>query len=355
MTSIRSELGFHRLGGPALVRKAGPLALTGPLLLAGCGAVVSVGALAAAAILTGLFLGSLQASLNATARSYALADSGPVQFNFGQPQQSQPILLNFTGRLPAFHIVFIDIDDKSLVRSQSSAAIEYETDVQLDFSSNPPAISGTVRERGGDQQFDILELYPNLSVAIGPLERDVYGRWNIALQFTGDASNGTQLDYRITMRADLSQDGRGLTGHVTVRRVIRVDGVETDVIEGNGMVDAEKMGDDPAPDRPDDSDAGDNPDDGGDAGAGEPPDPMDDNEPPTDIAPSACFPGLDVLAADAIDLFVANGGPDSLDRNGDGTVLAEEVEETLNPVLAPFGLIVPDAAAACVAELLAGR
>ena len=375
-----------RSPGTLLRRLFLPTGLGGcSLWLSGCVVLGGVAAGAAAALLTGVFLGSIQASFAATARSYAFTDVGHVQMAFNSPNRHTTNLVRFNGRLPGFHFVIVTNRDKA-VRAAAEDEVVFETDVAIDFASSPPTISGTIREEGGSQRFAIEELYPNVTVTQDVGRADDEGRREVTVTIVGRGPDGEELEYTLVLRAHLTSSGNFLDGPVEVTRDFSAPGVEPLAIEGSGELDTRK---DPTMDVDDldvgpendnaDQQTNENSDENVNAGeddaenvnadegvddengnlngddevpdendnAGE----DDDAEPEETTPPSSCIPGLPAALSGAVDMFIESGGKDELDLDGDGTVTAEEVQEAVNPLIAPFFSVSPDAAA-CIAELL---
>jgi hypothetical protein len=313
-------------------------------LLAGCVAVTTAAAGAGLILLTGLFLGSIQTSLAATAHSYRYTDFGTVQLVLQPPPPRQPPpIINFTGRLPGFHIIFVTGANRGVRAAQAVQAIEYETDANIDFSADPPTITGTVRPRGGGTAFTINELYPEITRLTGDASLvDGSGRRVITIRIEGRGPDGEELIYSLVLRVTGTADGNVVDGSAQVQRERRVPGQAPEVVQGTGTVELEKQPDQPA-EAPNDNVNDNGTVDGGGDGGG-------DEEPPPPV--SACIPGLPQAAAFAVDAFVQTGGRDRVDLDADGTVTSEEVQESLDPVLEPFSLAVGPEAADCIAELL---
>jgi len=370
--------GWSRFGLRALLAGGPGLTVTGCVVVGGAAVAAGV------AILTGFFLGRLQASFAATARSYGYTDSGNVQFTFAPLPTGRISLVHFGGRLPGFHFAVVTNRGKLPVTAQGDEVL-YETDVEVDFGTAPPTITGTVRERGGGEEFDLLELYPEITVSIPQIsDADSSGHRELSLSIIARGAGGEELDYRLVMGLDLSGDGDRLTAGVSVHREYRAPEEPVLIILGSGDLEAEKEGEitdtpveegnenagseepvENANDNVENENAAGNENESepppGDAttdgvgDGGEPP--ANDNssdEPPAEepIQASACIPGLSDLAASVVDAFVANGGKDALDGNGDGTVTAGEAQNAVNPILAPFFVALSDDAAACIAELV---
>jgi len=373
--------GWSRFGLRALLAGGPGLSVTG------CAVVGGAAVAAGAAILTGFFLGRLQASFAATARSYGYTDSGNVRFTFAPLPTGRISLVHFNGRLPGFHFAVVTNRGKLPVTAQADEVL-YETDVEVDFGTAPPTITGTVRERGGGEEFDLLELYPEITVSIPQIgDADAGGHREMSLSIIARGAGGEELDYRLVLDLDLSDDGDGLTAGVSVHREYRAPDEPILIILGSGDLEAEKEGeitDTPVEEENENAvseapienanDNAENENAEGNENESEPPSdnastdgvgdggepPANDNsdnssdEPPTEepIQASACIPGLSDLAASVVDAFVANGGKGALDGNGDGTVTAGEVQNAVNPILAPFFVALSDDAARCIAELV---
>lgn len=336
------------------------------LLPTGCAVLGGAAAAAGAALLTGLFLGSIQATFAATARSYAFTDVGSVQLVFESPHRRTTDLVRFSGRLPGFHFVIIT-DRSKVIRTAQTEEVVFETDVEIDFEASPPTITGTVRQRGGPQEFTLDELYPDITLTQEVSGADDSGRREVTLTIVGRGPGGEELEYTLVLQTRLTTGGDFLAGPVEVTRNFTAPGVEPLVIEGSGELDARKQ-DEPADDEQDlepengnledetdeNADEGEVEDEGNDIidDDGDGVDDGDDDSAPVDTTPpSACLPGLPELLAQAVDMFVEAGGQDALDLNGDGTVTSTEVQEAVNPLIGPFFSVSPQAAA-CIAELL---
>jgi hypothetical protein len=287
--------------------------------------------------LTGLFLGRIQASLNATAHSYGYDEVGPIQLNFSEPPRPQaaPPLVSFNGRLPGFHIIFINVAGKGLRAAQAAQAVEYETDVNIDFAADPPTITGTIRPKNGGPALVLDELYPEVTLLTANAGLvDGSGRRVVTIRFGGRGPAGEVLDYTLVMRILASGDGNVVDGTASVQRTLRVPGAAPEVVQGTGTVDLEKQ---PAPPMNTNTNAN----TGGGANGGG-----------SEASASACIPGLSQAAAFAVDEFVQAGGRERLDLDADGTVTSAEVQQSLNPVLEPFSVALAPEAADCIAELL---
>ncbi|MCP4250862.1 MAG: hypothetical protein GY778_27810 [bacterium] len=345
---------------------------SGSILVAGCAVVVATAVGAAVVALTGLFLGSIQATFAATARSYAFTDTGPVQLMFSPPEVTQVSLVRYQGRLPGFHLAIITAAEKDRPRAQADEIV-FETDVNIDFEATPPTITGTIQERDGGEPVDLRVLYPAIvSVESELSEPDDDDQRQLTVTIVAQAADGAQLEYTLTMQTRLAAEGSVLDGDVEVERVYTPGDDEPLVVEADGTFEVTKLGATPPDagleddnaneddntndneepdvenDNLDDEPANENVDDEPvDDGAG-----TDGVEPAEPTPASACIPGLSEVAAQAVDLFVESGGKAGLDGDGDGTVTSAEVQTAINPVLAPFFLEVSPGAAGCIAELV---
>lgn len=212
------------------------------LLLTGCAAVAGVGAAIAAGLLTGLFLGRVQASFDATARSYGYTDAGSTQFVFNQPHNSNIALTHFLGRLPGFYFVLIDLDDKAILQSQNREPVLYATDVEIDFQTFPPTFTGTIREIDGDAQFPISEVYPEIeSINLDVINGEAAGQYDVVLTATLLGVGGEELEYGLVWHARLSSSGLALEGDVEIVRVLTTADGEEIRIEGSGSLSTDKQ------------------------------------------------------------------------------------------------------------------
>jgi len=360
-------------------------------LLAGCVVLSGFAAGAAVFLLTGVFLGSIQASFAATARSYEFTDTGPVQFVFNQPRERDASLVRLIGRLPGFYVVIVDDDlGKVVPRAQDQESPLFTTDVDIDFSTVPPTITGTIREVDGDQEFALEELFPSFeSVAVETVQGRQDNEYEVRLTIVAQGPGGEELEYSLVLSISLTASGAFVDGEVDVERVWRAPDGEDVVIEGNGSVatvkqtadtlpesdasddnrndnqaaedEGEEPGPGPGPESEDSAEAGDEPEDGAEGGEGDESDedgseaPEEEEEEPEPSPPVAsCLAGLPPLAQQAVDDLLAPLGREALDLDGDGTVSAAEVLQSVNPTLAPFGLELPAQTAACIASAVNG-
>jgi hypothetical protein len=216
------------------------------MLLAGCVAVAGLGGGIAAVLLSGFFLGAVQASFAATARSYGFTDRGNAQFVFyqqGNPN-SNVDLSRFIGRLPGFHIVIINIDnDKTARDSWQAQPVLYETDVEIHFDTLPATLTGTISEVDGDGQFDLFELYPQIDSPTLSVTPDGTGGYDVRITVVAHSAEGDLLEYGFVWHARLSSSGLSLEGDVeVVRELTPVEG-DPIVIEGAGSLTAARVAD----------------------------------------------------------------------------------------------------------------
>ncbi|MCK4661014.1 MAG: hypothetical protein KAV82_15945 [Phycisphaerae bacterium] len=210
----------------------------GGLLLAGCATMAGVGALLAFGLLWGTFLGRIQASMAATANSYGYADAGSVQWGFGQSHNSNVQLNTFGGRLPGFHCVcFVTPNGKTIPHLQTQEPVFYATDVEINFETNPPTLSGTISEIDGDQQFSLSEIYPELGpVSLSISSNPETGKYDIRITIHARGAEGEELDYSLIWHAQLSTSGLTLEGNVDIERVLTTADGEEIIIEGTGSL-----------------------------------------------------------------------------------------------------------------------
>ncbi|MHC4063813.1 MAG: hypothetical protein ACYSUI_04855 [Planctomycetota bacterium] len=356
---------------PRTALSGGGLFLTGCAILGGAAATVGV------AVLTGLFLGSIQATFAATARSYGYTDSGSVQALFNSPGGGVTGLARFSGRLPGFHFAIVTDRDKG-IRAAQTEEVLFETDVEINFfADSSPTISGTVRRRGGAQEFTLAQLYPEITTLSQQVsEADLNGRREVTLTIVGRGPEGEQIEYTLVWQTSLTGAGHVLDGPVEVTRIYTAPGEEQLVIEGRGELDARRQtgttdgsehveqenanaADEPdedlgeANENADDAEGDDDNENSEGVDNDNAADGADEPEPDDPTRPSACIPGLPEALAGAVDLFIETGGRDALDLDGDGIVTAAEVQEAINPLIGPL-FSVSSAAAECIAELLNG-
>lgn len=215
-------------------------------VLGGCAAAAGVAGAIAVGLLTGLFLTRLQASFAATQRSYAFTETGLADLSFvSPPGNPNSNILEFTGRLPGFHIVIVDIDvdDKAMPRSQAEESELFDTEVTIDPFTTP-ALTGTITPRNGGESMDLFDLYDIQDVNLVVREPDDEGRYRIEINILADTAEGGELDYTMLMRAGLSPDGSELEGELDVERIETLsDGTRIE-INGDGVVEADKVEDD---------------------------------------------------------------------------------------------------------------
>ena len=213
------------------------------LTVAGCGALAAVGGGLVVALLTGAFLGAIQATFAATARSYAFTEVGSVRCVFDEPAGGLIRLTHFIGRLPGFHMVIIDDSaGKILSRSQAAEPIQYATDVDIDFGTDPPTLTGTVTDADGTQQLPVTDLYPHIgpvSLAVSAMDAD--GNFEVRLAVDAEGAQGEQLTYGLVMRPQLGTAGLTLDGGVAVERVLTTADGQTIQIGGSGSMAADKQ------------------------------------------------------------------------------------------------------------------
>lgn len=210
--------------------------------LAGCGAMAVAGAGVAFGLLTGAFLGRVQATFAATARSYQFSERGNSQVRFGGNPYSNILLTNFQGRLPGFHVVLINIHGKAMTAAQAEGAPDYNTDVGIDFQTVPPTLVGTITSADGSETHTLAELYPTVgpvSVSLSDIDSD--GR--VSVRFTIEAENagGDHLEYSLIWHAQLDAAGVSLSGDVDIERVLTTQNGEEIVLTGTGSMDTVKQ------------------------------------------------------------------------------------------------------------------
>lgn len=354
----------------------------GGLLIGGCVAAAGVGAAVAVGLLTGLFLSRIQASFAATAHSYRYSEAGDAWLQFDAPHGQPPSFVGFAGRLPGFHLVIIDLDDKGMVRAQEDGPVIFETEVTIDLGQSPPAITGTIRERGGSQTFAFEELYPevtDVSLTVG--DPDARGRYRLELNIEALTADGETLDYSLIMRVRVSGDGTELSGSVEVERVVTPAGEEPIVVEGTGEVEGDQQPGDTLPtngndneadeeqndnaenqadnenDNAEEEPANDNADDlendnqTGDEQNATAGDDQDDAGGEDVITAEAC-PGVPEAVIAFVNELIADIGFAGLDTDGSGEVTAAEVQEVVNPYITPLALT--EEAATCIAAVVNG-
>ncbi len=364
------------------------------MTLAGCVALAGVAGGVFASLLTGLFLTSIQASFAATAHSYGYTDAGNAQFLFHDPGSNSPDLLTMSGRLPGFHMVFINVNDKGMLAAQEDEAQVFETDAEITFGTSAPRITGTVRERGGQRaEFPLEELYPEiasptLTITPGPGQ----GRYQIRVDIQATSAEGDDLDYGLAMNVRVSADGFALDGDVEVDRVLTPRGGSRLTNTGTGEVEGRKQTGDQPPATDESLDEGDGQDESAnantDAGndnsdlendngdlenenveadpengnAGdEEGEPVNENESADDNDNAAVEQGL-ITSEDCPELpatviaflndVLGTVGVSALDVDGDGAASADEVHEVIDPVIAPLTLT--DEAVVCLIRVVNG-
>ncbi len=210
--------------------------------LAGCAALAGVGAGAAAGLLAGVFLGRVQATFAATARSYQFSERGDSRVRFGGNPYSNILLTNFQGRLPGFHLVFININTKGMSAAQADDAPLYNTDVGIDFDTVPPSLVGTITSEDGSETYSLAELYPTVgpvSVSLSGIDSD--GRVSIRFTIEAENADGDYLEYSLTWHAQLSAAGVSLDGDVDIERVLTTQAGEEIVVTGTGSMNTVKQ------------------------------------------------------------------------------------------------------------------
>lgn len=348
-TVIRGHLAGAGLGGCGL-------------LVAGCAAAAGAAGAVAVILVTGFFLGQIQASFDATAHSYGYSDVGSALLSFNQPHNSNVELTGFTGRLPGFYILILsNSGDKAIRQSKDEATPAFATDVDINFQTLPPTITGTIKEIGGEQEFPLTDAFPEIDPPTVRVTRvDENGGYDVRFGITARGTQGEKLEYALVWHARLNSSGFALDGDIEIDRVLTTADGEEIRIQGDGSLATTKQPEGSVPpDGANDNSTGDPGNDGtgsADEDANQDNDnTADDGEqtPPDDApAPSSCIPDLPPLVAQAVDQFLAPLGRDALDADADGIVTPEEVEVGLAPVLAIFNVeLLPDAAE-CIAELL---
>ena len=200
------------------------------LWVGGCAAVGAIGA----AVLTGLFLGRMQASLAATAHSYAYSDVGSAQCVFAQPTVGVIQMTHFIGRLPGFFIVVFDGDGKAVPNLQATEPEFYATDVDIDFQTVPPTVTGTVKQIDGTKEFNLFELYPAIESASVTVDDTGLGTYDVRIGVVALGAEGDRLNYGLTWHAQLSSTGLGLEGDLAVDRVLTRAAGDEITIHGDG-------------------------------------------------------------------------------------------------------------------------
>lgn len=211
------------------------------LLLAGCAAAAGI----AAGVLTGIFLGRIQASLAATAHSYGYTDTGSALWGLsgsGNPN-SNVDLTHFMGRLPGFHLVVININtDKGITRANAQEPVFFNTDVEIDFETVPPTLTGTIHEVDGEQEFDLLELYPQVGpVSLNVTNIDANGRFDVWVTIEAQTADGDTLEYSLVWHPRLTTGGLSLEGDIDVERVLTTPEGDEFRNEGSGTLSTTKQ------------------------------------------------------------------------------------------------------------------
>gem|GEM_PF-6469392 len=196
-------------------------------------------------LLTGIFLGRVQASFAATAHSYGYTDTGLAQWVFGPSHSSNIEVTRFIGRLPGFYFVIINADGKAVPRARAQEPVLFTTDVEIDFGTFPPTLTGTVREIEGDQEFPLAEVYPEIGpITMSLSSGDAGGCYDIRITIHARGVEGEELAYSLVWHATLSPSGFFLEGTVDIERVLTTaDGTEI-VIEGSGSLSTDRQDDD---------------------------------------------------------------------------------------------------------------
>ncbi|HUU84384.1 MAG TPA: hypothetical protein VM243_12845 [Phycisphaerae bacterium] len=333
------------------------------MILAGC--VVAAGA--AVALLTGIFLGRIQASFAATARSYAFTDVGTAQLVFSPPQAGRTTFLGFNGRLPGFHFVLLNLaSGKGMVAGQDQEEVLFETDVEIDFSRSLPTIFGTVRQVDGPQEFDLGELYNVTSIVPWLTDPDEDGNRELVITILADSlADGGVLKYKLTLRTRLDGSGDILTGSVLVTRELTIDDEEIVINSDAGSLDLEKEAEAPADNENaeanENTEANENVDQGDNQNAGDEVSTNGEGEVnqngdaslPDD--PAECIADLSALDPTIANVIgnILSAGKAEFDQDGNGDVTVTEVQQTIDDSL-PFGLTftLTTQEAQCVADVL---
>jgi hypothetical protein len=211
------------------------------LLVAGCAAATGI----ALGVLTGIFLGRIEASLDATAHSYGYRDTGSALWGVsgsGNPN-SNVDLTHFSGRLPGFHLVVININtDKGFMRSLAQEPVFFNTDVEIDFESIPPALTGTIREVDGEQEFDLFDLYPQVGpVSLNVTNIDASGRFDVWVTIEAQTADGDTLEYSLVWHPRLTTGGLSLEGDIDIERVLTTSEGEEFRNEASGTMSTSKQ------------------------------------------------------------------------------------------------------------------
>ncbi len=343
------------------------------LLLGGCILFTPVGAAIAVALLTGIFIGSIATTFVTTPLLLGYVDTGSVQLEFSEPHDGRTTFLRYQGRLPGFHFAIISTSPgKATVAAQGQGS-SFETDVEIDFSVSPTAITGTIREVGGDGEFDLQELYRVTSITPSLTDPDEGGNRTLVLTILADSlTDGGELEYALTLQTDLNRAGDSLVGTVQVTRELTI-GDEVIVIESEtGSLEMTKEDEQPPEDNANQADENenaaenDNVDqvenenaaDEADTNGVEPGEEntnqnADDSLPDTPAGCVADLSDLDPTIADAIKILLG-AGQEAFDRDDDGEVTPAEVEQTIDGTLALLGFSSPltDEENQCVADVL---
>jgi hypothetical protein len=343
------------------------------LVLGGCILFSPVGAAVAVALLTGIFIGSIATTFVTTPLLLGYVDTGSVQLEFSPPDAGRTTFLRYTGRLPGFHFAIISTNSgKAAVAAQGQGS-SFETDVDIDFSVSPPAISGTIREVGGDGEFDLQELYRVTKITPSLTDPDEGGNRTLVLTILADSlADGGELEYALTLETDLNRAGDSLTGSVQVARELTI-GDEVLAIESEtGSLEMTREDEQPPVDNANQADENENAQenenvdqgenenaaDEADTNGIEPGDEnanqnADDSLPDTPAECVADLSNLDPTIAVVIENLL-NAGREAFDRDGDGEVTPGEVEQTIDGALLLLGFSSPltDEENQCVAEVL---
>ena len=370
-------------------RLAARLGLAGcGLSVAGCVVVGGAAAAAATVLLTGWFVGALQASFAATAHSYAYTDTGSVQFVFAQTTRHSPQLVAYTGRLPGFYFVVIDDDvDKAIPRQANGDRAVFATDVYIDFETSPPTVTGTISEIGGEQVLALTEVFPDIRLTTPQItETDDDGGYDMRLSIEATDADGGELEYALILHARLNSTGNALEATVEVERVFTPVDQDPIVIEGEGQLsDVTKVSDSQLPPANENDNTAEEPadendnaeelneneedptdDESGDEGEGEEPEEDGEEEPeeePEDATgqpttPAECIADLSILPSHLVTDIEAllAAGQSEFDLDENGTVTAAEVQQRISDAIADTGfafpIVIPDENAQCAADLM---
>jgi hypothetical protein len=111
-------------------------------------------------------------------------------------------------------------------------AMGFTTDVDINFGTSIPTISGTIGQMNGPEAFDLSELYSVRSIVPQLTDPDEGGNRDLTMAIVGDSlEDGGELEYTLTLRIRLNEAGTLLTGAVEVTRVLAIPGEAPIVIE----------------------------------------------------------------------------------------------------------------------------